>query len=621
MELELVSSAFAQVLGLDPCNIDHDAEFSALGGDSLGAIRLSILLRKAGFPKSAREIFEGSSISSILASASFASPASRLGGSPVPAALTNDRLASEKFKGAADIAPVELEFVLYKHSIPAHHIEDAYYGPTPQRNSLALGFLARAPRPQSIEFDVLMLDVRGDPSAEQVRRAVDVVMQKHTILRAVPALTQSFKIANLVLKPEYCHVQLKFIDSSDGDAEEQDALLEKMMQDERHEGYRLGNITWRLIYARATEKRPAQLVWNVPHGHLDGWSFQLLNNDIAHLLNGEKIKGSDFRPYADYLAAMDSSDNLRWFRQALSPLPLATWPVQDPTKLPIIDTTFYVKWRLNFTTLCSALGVTPFTACLSAMAVTLAQRQGTLITDQPVALGHLSAGRAFELEGIEAMAGPCLNYMVKKLNPRADKTGRDLLAETQSRVRGDFARDHCIQKHWDEIFDQRDLLLAARTLVSVNFQNLPAMSAGDKAKYSITRGLENMPAICSLGLEIYPGVPDSEGNEEWKVMATFDSTLVSKRDAVAFADDTFVHMRRLLTRSEERLSAVVVKSPGQSGDDLHVPTSVDEVRYYTYPLVPAYPFSGILRMLIGLFTVFMFNVRQALMGKLQIKKL
>ena len=46
-----------------PVSIDENADFTALGGDSLSAIRLSIILRKAKVEITARNIYKGSSVS------------------------------------------------------------------------------------------------------------------------------------------------------------------------------------------------------------------------------------------------------------------------------------------------------------------------------------------------------------------------------------------------------------------------------------------------------------------------------------------------------------------------------------------------------------------------------
>ncbi|KDQ14680.1 hypothetical protein BOTBODRAFT_32436 [Botryobasidium botryosum FD-172 SS1] len=308
---------------------------------------------------------------------------------------------------------------------------------------------------------------------------------------------------------------------------------------------------------------------------------------------------------------------------------------------------------------------------MSAVGCSLAVREGSLVTDRPVTMAYLSSGRTFDLEGITEMAGPALNLMVTKLNPRADKSARALLAESNARFRGDFGRDHTLQFHWDEIFDDpsssssssseknhesgegagegggKALSLndLAALQVSIAFQSLPVMGTGPSGgsngsgsgyKYNVHRSWESMSTISPLGLEIFPAGGDpvqyaaqslekKSGGEEttWMVRTSYDSSVVSLEEATTFIDDSFVHLKRMLTRPEERLDGLVVTEPGvytsTNGKDGKeerwdfVPAN--ERKVHLFPLRPAAPLSAFFRLWMTFFTIMMFNLRLAFRGK------
>ncbi|KDQ20087.1 hypothetical protein BOTBODRAFT_51444 [Botryobasidium botryosum FD-172 SS1] len=625
--LELVRSAYSQVLNLDSATIDNNADFLTIGGDSLSAIRLSIQLRKAGLDVAARTFLAGSSILSIAALAPPSFSSKRANGSN--GVITKDEAVpngtQSKSKGAADLTPLELEYVLYKHSIEAYKVEDAFFGSFYQRGSVLIAFAARAPRPQSMEYNSLTVEIQGDPSPELVLSCLGVLMRKHEALRTVLAVTQTMKLANIVLKPEYYRPDWITIDASHGSADEQDAAFQSAITQAREQGYVTGTPALRMIYARATKRRPAQLVWNGPHSILDGWSLSTWNNDLADLLNGQEgIKPTRYRPFADFLAARDLTENVSWMRQELLPVTKPVWPIRNLKQfpVPVCDAAFYTEWKFNAGSTFSKLGVSQFAACLSALAVTVAQRERSLDTDRGVTLGYLTSGRSLDMEGIQDVTGCCIDLMVTKLNPRLDKTGREFLTETQERTAGALGRDHSLEGLMTEINKGKVGQETNATLqqVTLAFQNMPTISRGEGEKYSVKRLTERLPALSSLFIEVFPEEPQADGAVVWNVRCSHNRSILPSEQAAVFIDDMFVHLQGLLLHADEKLSEVAVLIPGQySSEDRKdvvpfVPTPVFERQHEAFPLGPGSAMSSYMAIWMSILTIILFNLRLSMFG-------
>jgi len=80
------------------------------------------------------------------------------------------------------------------------------------------------------------------------------------------------------------------------------------------------------------------------------------------------------------------------------------------------------------------------------------------------------------------------------------------------------------------------------------------------------------------------------------IRTSYDSIVVSLEEAVKFIDDSFVHLKRLLTRSNEKLEGLAVREPGIYKGD------ADKFEFLLW---------------MTFFTILMFNLRLAFRGKSQ----
>lgn len=185
-----------------------------------------------------------------------------------------------------------------------------------------------------------------------------------------------------------------------------------------------------------------------------------------------------------------------------------------------------------------------------------------------VALGYTTSGRGFDFEGIENVTGPCLDLMIAKLHPRLGKTGREVLQEAQEYTSGAVGREHCLTAVLREADGDG---VAARATTSIKqvvlvFQNMPTIAAGEGEEYTVKRGMERLATVTALMLEVFPEEQQPDGTHIWSVRCTHDRSIVSSEQAAVFVDDTFAHLQRLLSRTDERLSELAVLIPGQYDD-------------------------------------------------------
>jgi amino acid adenylation domain-containing protein len=268
-----------------------------------------------------------------------------------------------------------------------------------------------------VEQTVLVL--AGRPRAAELRRAWELVTERHPILRTGFVWEGVPKPLQVVFRK----VDLPFVteDWSGLPAEEREARYQRFMADDRARGFdllRAPLMRFALIRTAPDEHR---LVWTSHHVLTDGWSLPLVLNDFIALYDG-LLRGAPprlrpVRPFREYIAWLNRQDAAaaeRYWRarladwEAPTPLPLDRAPAragQPARDHAIAELLLPPDAVAALDDAARRMRVTASAILQGAWATVLAR----MTAAEDVVFGTTVSGRPPELPGVQEMVGMFIN--------------------------------------------------------------------------------------------------------------------------------------------------------------------------------------------------------------------
>ncbi|MEU5907126.1 condensation domain-containing protein [Micromonospora sp. NPDC047467] len=313
----------SRLANLDRLGHDDDAaDFFDLGGDSMRAIKLLSLAQESGLEFTLRDIYAHPELRDL---------ASRV----VRHAGPDEGLASPTaFAGSASPAPFAL--------VPPAHattfgpdVVDAY-----PMTALQLGMVYHqevAPQAR-VYHNLLSVRVRGSMRPEAFHAAVQDLAARHPVLRT--SFDPGHAAGPMQRVHERVKVPVRFEDVTALSAEAQERRVEAVLAEERATDFPSDSAPLLRFVVLTRSADEYQLVFSHHHILLDGWSVNILFDDLHHLYR--RALGDD-RPalpalrgrLADYVAAeqaalADPAERDYWARITATDAKLLTTPTTVP---------------------------------------------------------------------------------------------------------------------------------------------------------------------------------------------------------------------------------------------------------------------------------------------------
>ncbi|MEU3748967.1 MULTISPECIES: non-ribosomal peptide synthetase [Streptomyces] len=382
-----LAALFAEVLGLPSVGV-HDSFFE-LGGDSIVAIQLVNRARDAGLAITPREVFRNRTVAALarIAAETVTVPAPRV------------RLDAD----ALPVSPLQEGFFF--------HAE----------------FDDRAPDLYVVQE---LLDLAGPVDPERLRRSLQLLLDRHPLLRAsyrqLPGGEIVQRLADDVTLPWR-------------EADTAATPLDELLRADRAERFALD----RPPLLRATLVRDGQshrLLLTLHHIVADGWSVSVLLRELAAAYRGDALpEPVPPEPYLAWLAGRDRSAAREAWRGALA-------GITGPTRLPEVSGTEaptgvadaparpeHVDTRLpqDLTAELTAYARTHGLTLSSVLHGTWGLLLGALTGSQDVVFGTTVSGRTTEVAGLDSAVGLFINTVPARVTLRADESLTDLLRRVQ----------------------------------------------------------------------------------------------------------------------------------------------------------------------------------------------
>jgi surfactin family lipopeptide synthetase C len=260
----------------------------------------------------------------------------------------------------------------------------------------------------------------GRVDAAALEQAWQRVIEIHPILRT--AFLWNGLDEPLQVVRQQAKFALNRLDWRELSPEQQQARLDALIDEERSQGFNLGQAPLMRVDLIQTGDEQHRLVWSFHHLLLDGWSKSLVINDLLSvyngLLRGQTAQIQRPRPYHDYIAWLQQQDMAaaeRFWRRTLkgftSPTPLRFEPPRAATSSGAGFSEEHQTLSKELTTALHAFArqhqLTLNTVAQGAWAMLLSRYSG----EQDIVFGATTSGRPSELRGVEQMVGLFINTL------------------------------------------------------------------------------------------------------------------------------------------------------------------------------------------------------------------
>ncbi|MEW2403444.1 amino acid adenylation domain-containing protein [Streptomyces sp. NPDC046862] len=544
---EVLAAVFADVLGVERVGVDDD--FLALGGDSIRAIKVVTRARARGVEITPKQVLQSRTVAVLAAAAGEAATAgeeSAADSTPLVAVGVDDLDTwRRRYPGLADVWPLTpMQSGMLFESMLSDGGHDAYQMQT-------------------------LFTLTGEVDADRLRAAGQTLLDRYANLRTAFVPDVSGTLVQLVV--DGVTLPWREIDLSDlPDAEQAEALRRFLTEDRTARFDRSVPPLLRLTLVRLSPVH-SELVLTSHHVLLDGWSEQVLGQDLLRLYaaggEGELPAVRSFRDFLAWLDRQDQRESTRAWADELAgvdePTTLvpATAPRAEAGEVAEVALRLTPEEGRRLAARGSQLGVTLNTLVQGAWAVLL----GGLTGRDDVVFGAAVSGRPADLPGVESMVGLFINTVPVRARCAPDSTLAELMTGLQERQTALLDHHH---HPLTEIHKAAGLDALFDTLVA--FQSYPV----DRAPGG---GLE-ITGVRSVGGANYPLALIVESDPEVRLTLQYHPSLFERGTAEDIAarlrsvlgqvaadpDELIGGVDLLLPDEEQRLTGPVEDLPAQT---------------------------------------------------------
>lgn len=410
---EILRTAWANILGIEPQTIDIDDNFFRLGGDSVLAMKLVSNIRAQGHDLTVADIFQHMRLGDAAKVLKVNQEPKGVVAPSYKPFSTLENMDIEKF--LSDIVRPKLADTQLT-------IQDV--APVTDSQTLDIRGTIQTPR-TSVQYTMLCFDQNMDK--KRLLNACNGLVKAHDILRTV-FIEHGSSYFQVVLDNLTATVNTR---KTDQDLE---TYLTSLCTEDIQSPLELGSPFMELFHVEGADGKHC-LALRLSHAQYDGVSLPRLLRDLEILYNRNSI--TDFVPFSAYVAHIRDenvqSKAIDYWKNLLagSSLSISEERSQSPTAKSIFRTKIVdgISLPLEDITAASLLS--------AAWALVLARRLKT--TD--VTFGGVTSGRIINMANVENVIGPCYQFTPIRVRFQTGWTGMGLLKFVQKQSAESAAYD------------------------------------------------------------------------------------------------------------------------------------------------------------------------------------
>ncbi|KAK9761467.1 hypothetical protein K7432_013616 [Basidiobolus ranarum] len=406
-------SIWSSVLGLSPEFIGRYDSFFSLGGDSIVAIKLVAAARERGYHTTVQQVFEFPTIAELAHRCNTSDDA-------------HSEVEEIERYSLLRISQEDVETLLHgeiqHNGISPADVEDAYPCAPLQEALFAIGLREKS------DYLTQQVFICGEEvEFDRLKAAWISVIEANPILRTTIVFTNSshshLSGLQVILAKE--SIDWKQINVN---SEEMEGSLQEVLESDRKHGIETGKLLTRFT-ALHSEDGKAYFIWTIHHTLYDGWSMNLILNDLVTAYRGLEIAARP--PYAhfiNYNLQLSREKSINYWSNILDGvtrtcISKASLISQKTEALKVITS----RIPIDFSELTAKHNITLATIINLAWAIVLKYHTG----NSDVVFGAVNSGRGVPVKGIERICGPCISTLPVRVNLEDNPT----LLEAMIRMR------------------------------------------------------------------------------------------------------------------------------------------------------------------------------------------
>ncbi|KAJ5923143.1 nonribosomal peptide synthase [Penicillium verrucosum] len=392
---ELLRDIWADLLGITPDQIGRHDGFLLAGGDSITAMKMMAVARRAGFVFTVMDVLNSSPLSKLAATQLEITPLK------VPSVLDSNSVISKQKQ--------EVGFSSDANSTAPFPVTDAQE------------FLIKR-----YPWSHFRFSFNGNIDQYRLRYACDLLLRNHSILRT--AFVEDNGHIKQSVQESTNNVSLRTIVTDDT----LETFAAKLCDDEQLAPVATVDhpTLFTLVSNEGLDKH--QFIIRLAHAQYDAVSLPRVLQDFETIFNGTRtVAASDFRQHLALLSQQDSGKSCEFWRtylanSAITPLPSSVvYPYSGP---------FHRGDHVTVAGTCSLplpavpSEVTLATVVKAASCLVLAHFSGR----NDIVLGQTVCGRNLVFDRFDRVVGPCTNYIPYRVVLNPSMTAFDYLVHAQA---------------------------------------------------------------------------------------------------------------------------------------------------------------------------------------------
>ncbi|MGW0537947.1 amino acid adenylation domain-containing protein [Streptomyces sp. NPDC003032] len=410
---KILAGVYADVLRVERVGLDDD--FVALGGDSVRAIQAVTRARTHGLAITPRQILQLRTVALLAEAATDTADAEEDTSAPLLSLGAQDlETLRQRYPRLRDVWPLTpmqsgmlFESMLADTGADTYHMQTVYH-------------------------------LSGPLDADRMRAVGQSLLDRYANLTVAFAPDAAGDLVQIV--NDGVELPWREIDLSDLTDADQDEAFARFLAEDRADRFDLASPPLLRLAVVRRGPHSAELVLTAHHVLIDGWSEQLIAEDLLRLYAAgddastlPPVRG--YQEFLAWLARQDRQESARAWAEELAGLDGATLvaPAVGPrgadTGVQEVELTLAAQEVSTLARRGAELGVTVNTLVQGAWAILLSALTGR----RDVVFGAAVSGRPGTLPGVESMVGLFINTLPVRARCEPDSTFADFLTGLQNR--------------------------------------------------------------------------------------------------------------------------------------------------------------------------------------------
>ncbi|KUL87425.1 hypothetical protein ZTR_04651 [Talaromyces verruculosus] len=395
-----IQSLWAKIFKLDTKEIGLQDSFMQLGGDSITAIRLVEAGRKINYHMTVADIFTHPKLEDMIHLVETRS------------SKAAEHVTREPFQLWKNPSSQNKALIAAQCGVNVDQIEDIY-----PCTPLQEGLMAITMRQPNAYISRRVFELTDEIDVERLCAAWKVMSDTAQILRTRIILEQNARALQVVVKEPITWLQ--------------DTDLDNYLRTDRRAGINPGMPLVR--YGLVNDERSGKkfFIWTVHHSVYDGWSMQLLYQNVASIYsNGITPQDMPYSKFIQYIDSIEPASAASYWRNQLSGEEiLAHFPALPKTRYQPKPCRS-LQHRMQSANAKLSQNVSSTNLMRAAWALTVMQFTGV----DDVLFGVTLSGRTAPVTGITEMIAPTLTTVPVRISTDRRKTVAEFLESVQKQA-------------------------------------------------------------------------------------------------------------------------------------------------------------------------------------------